>query len=294
AAHGQQRDLRRFVPTGILLAGLALLLFSLARPQMTVRLPRIEGTVILAFDVSRSMAAGDLQPTRLEAAKTAARQFVLNQPPTVLVGVVAFSDSGFVVQAPTADQEAVLATIDRLAPERGTSLANGILAALNMIATAGSELPAQRLYSNLTPVPTPTPTPVPPGTTMPAVIVLLSDGENNEQPDPLAAAATALDHGVRIYTVGIGSAEGTTLDIDGFLVHTRLDEPLLEEIAGMTGGIYYNAANEEEIQAVYANLVPQWVVKPEEIEITPVLAGAAILTMLSGGALSLFWLGRVP
>jgi Ca-activated chloride channel family protein len=114
--------------------GLTLLLFGLARPEMLVDLPRIEGTVILAFDVSNSMAADDLEPTRIEAAKAAARAFVENQPPTILIGVVAFSNGGLVVQQPTNDQAAVLATIDRLSPQGGTSLGQGIFTSLNAIA----------------------------------------------------------------------------------------------------------------------------------------------------------------
>src|SRR3990172_7727655 len=158
-----------------------------ARPQTVVSLPRIEGTVILAFDVSGSMAADDMKPTRMEAAKAAARGFVQRQPASVQIGVVAFSDNGFAVQAPTNDQEAILASINRLTPQRGTSLANGILASLNTIA-AGAGAPLQ-LSSNRSP--TPTPTPVPKGAYTSAVIVLLTDGENTVSPDPLAAAPAA-------------------------------------------------------------------------------------------------------
>ena len=124
---------RRHIPPAFFLAGLTILLIALARPQMVVSLPRLEGTVILAFDVSGSMAADDLKPTRMEAAKAAAQAFVARQPPTVQIGVVSFSDSGFAVQAPTNEQETILAAINRLRPERGTSLAHGILTALNTI-----------------------------------------------------------------------------------------------------------------------------------------------------------------
>ena len=140
---------RRHIPPAFFLAGLTILLIALARPQMVVSLPRLEGTVILAFDVSGSMAADDLKPTRMEAAKAAAQAFVARQPPTVQIGVVSFSDSGFAVQAPTNEQETVLAAINRLRPERGTSLAHGILTALNTIAIehedAGSPATLQRL-----------------------------------------------------------------------------------------------------------------------------------------------------
>jgi Ca-activated chloride channel family protein len=124
------------IPAVLFVAGLVVLMVALARPQAAVVLPRTEGIVVLAFDVSGSMAADDLKPTRMEAAKAAAVDFVSRQPPGVIVGVVAFSDAGLAVQAPTSDQAAVLAAINRLTPQRGTSLAQGIGAALNTIAIA--------------------------------------------------------------------------------------------------------------------------------------------------------------
>lgn len=292
AAAGRQIGRRRHVPLGLFLAGLTILLLALARPQALVSLPRQEGTVILAFDVSGSMAADDLKPSRMEAAKAAAREFVLRQPRTVQIGVVAFSESGLTVQAPTSEQEAILATINRLAPQRGTSLGEGILASLNTLAAASED--DTSFYSNRTPTPDLTPTPVPPGTFTSAAIVLLTDGENNVSPDPLAAAQAAADRGVRIYTVGIGSAAGTTLRVNGFTVHTQLDEPMLQQIARRTEGTYYSAGSQQDLQAIYENLDLQFVVKPEQTEVTALLAGAALLLLLVGGGLSMLWLGRVP
>jgi Ca-activated chloride channel homolog len=289
----ERHGLRQHLPTAISMAGLTILLLALARPHMVVGLPRVEGRVILAFDVSGSMGADDLKPTRLEAAKTAAYTFVQNQPPSVQIGIVAFSDNGFVVQAPTVDQETILTTINRLGLQSGTSVANGILASLNTIAALDTQ-PVPRLYTNQTPAPTPTPTPVAPGTVVPAVIVLLTDGENNESPDPLTAARAAADRGVRIYTVGIGSAAGTNLQVDGFTVHTQLNEAILQRISQLTGGAYFSAENEAELLTVYENLDPQLVVKPEEMEVTSVLAAASILALLAGGALSVLWLDRLP
>jgi len=289
---GRRLGFRRHIPPALFLTGLLLLMLALARPETVVSLPRVQGTVILAFDVSGSMAADDFEPTRMEAAKEAARAFVEQQPPGVLLGVVAFSDSGFVVQAPTSDQEAILATINRLTPQSGTSLANGIFASLNTIAADAGTAP--RRYSNLTPMPTPTPTPVPEGSYTPAVIVMLTDGENNESPDPLAAAQAAADRGVRIHTVGIGSAEGTILPIDGFMIHTQLDEAMLKQISELTDGTYYNAENEEDLQEIYGNLDPQLMVKPEKMEVTSVFAGVSTLVLLAGGAFSLLWLSRLP
>ncbi|HEY8598936.1 MAG TPA: VWA domain-containing protein [Thermomicrobiales bacterium] len=284
---------RRHLPPALFLLALALLLFSLARPQTTVSLPRVEGIVILAFDVSGSMAADDLKPTRMEAAKVAARDFVNRQPPTVQIGVVSFSDGGLSVQPPTNDQAEILAAINRLTPTRGTSLSNGILASLNAIATAnGRQAPS--LYTNRTPVPTAVPTAVPKGTYTPAAIVLLTDGENTAPPGPLDAAAQAADRGVRIYPVGIGSAAGAPVKIEGFVVQSRLDEATLQQIAQRTDGVYYNAVSEDQLQKVYQSLGSQLVVRPERTEVTALFAGAGLLVLLLGGTFSFFWFGRIP
>jgi Ca-activated chloride channel family protein len=283
--------LHQHLPPAFFLLALTMLILALARPETVVSLPRVEGIVILAFDVSGSMAADDLAPTRMEAAKVAARAFVEQQPTSVLIGVVAFSDSGFAVQAPTADRDTILASIGRLAPQRGTSLGNGILMSLNAIFAEETE---PLTLSNLTPAPTPTPTPVPRGTYLPAAIVLLTDGENNEAPDPLAAALAAAERGVRIYTVGIGSEAGAILNIDGFSIHSRLDEATLQQIALLTDGAYYSAQTAQDLHTVYDTLNPQLVLKPEKMELTSILAGLSILSLLIGGALSLLWFSRLP
>jgi Ca-activated chloride channel family protein len=296
-ATGRRPGARRHIPIIVFLIGLTILIVALASPQTVVSLPRIEGTVILAFDVSGSMAADDMQPTRMEAAKTAARDFVEQQPPNVQIGVVSFSESGFSVQAPTNDPGPVLAAINRLTPQRGTSLAYGILTSLKAIQTAeAGEKP--QFYSNLTPTPegepAPTPTPVPPGTHTSSVIVLLTDGENNTSPDPLEAAQAAADQGVRIYTIGIGSSAGSILHIEGLTIRSRLNEDLLQQIAQITAGTYYNATTEQDLQAIYHNLDPQLVIKPEKTEVTSLFAGVGILILLIGGVLSLVWFSRLP
>lgn len=283
---------RRHIPPILFLIGLTVLLFALARPQMAVSLPRQEGTALLVFDVSGSMSATDLEPTRMEAAKVAARSFVERQPASVRIGVVAFSDSGLAVQAPTNDQEAVLAAIDRLAPQRGTSLGQGILSSLKVLEADAA--PPPRIYSNLRPTPAPSPTPLPEGVYSPAVMVLLTDGENNAAPNPLAAAQAAADRGVRIYTVGIGSPQGTTLHVNGFTVHTQLDERLLQGIAQLTDGAYFSAASGEDLQNIYQNIDLQFVIKPEDMEVTSLFAGLGILALLIGGVCSMLWFSRVP
>ena len=175
------------IPAVLVLGGLVAMSVALARPQAVVSLPRQEGTVILAIDVSASMAATDLAPTRIAAAKVAAKDFVARQPTGILIGVVAFSDSGVSVQAPTDDQATILSAIDRLTPQRGTALAQGINASLKAIAVAEAGPWANDYYTNPTPGSSPTtaatPAPVPAGTHTSAAIVLLSDGEQRE-PQP--------------------------------------------------------------------------------------------------------------
>ncbi|HET6262520.1 MAG TPA: VWA domain-containing protein [Chloroflexia bacterium] len=292
-AAGRRVGARRHIPPLFFLAALVVLIVAMARPQATVSLPRLEGSVILAFDVSGSMAADDLKPSRMEAAKAAAREFVQDQPSSVQIGVVTFSDGGFTAQPPTDDQAAVLASIERLTVQRGTSLARGIEASLNVLSAGEGDKP-QGLSIPRTQEAAPTATPVPKGTYTSAVIVLLTDGENNQEPDPLEAAQAAADRGVRIHTVGVGSTAGATLRIEGFSVRSRLDEETLQRISEMTGGTYYNAANEEDLHAIYDNLDPELAIKPQKMEMTSLFAGAGILILILGSTLSLLWLGRLP
>ncbi len=291
-AVGSGIGIRRHIPAMIFLAGITILIFSLARPQATVSVPKIEGTVMLTFDVSGSMAADDLKPTRMEAAKAAAQEFVNNQPSGISIGVIVFSDGGISVQPPTANREETLATIDRLVPRRGTSIGNGILVALNTIAIDAGDPPI--LNTNNLSGEELTPVEAPQGWYPSAVIVLLTDGENNEDPDPALAAELAADLGVRIYTVGIGSAAGATIEVEGMTIHTSLDEPMLRFIAGETGGMYYNAGNEEELRRIYNDLEPKLSIKPEEMEMTSIFAGLGMIVFLIGGMLSLLWFGHVP
>jgi Ca-activated chloride channel family protein len=285
--------IRRYIPALIYALGITILIASIARPQATISVPRLEGTVILTFDVSGSMAADDLKPTRMEAAKTAARAFVEKQPSNISIGVVAFSDGGITTQSPTTERDKTLATIDRLVPRRGTSVGNGILVSLNTIVVSAGDPPFLNT-NTLTPLPSTTPDSAPQGWYPASVIVLLSDGENNESPDPAAATDLAADLGVRIYTIGIGSTEGALLDIDGFKIISRLDEALLQYISATTGGQYYNASNEEDLLRIYRDLEPKLSIRAEEIEVTSLFAGAGFLLFLLAGMLSLLWFGRIP
>jgi Ca-activated chloride channel family protein len=270
-------SIRSRIAPVLMLCGLVLLPVAMARPQAVVSLPQEEGTVVLAFDVSASMAATDLAPTRMAAAKVAAKDFVMKQPAGVTIGVVAFSDSGVSVQQPSNDQSAVLAS-------------------LKVIAVAEAGPWANNYYSNASPNPSPTatPTPVPAGTHAPAAIVLLSDGENNENPDPATAAKAAADQGIRIYTIGIGTPSGTTVTLDGFQIHTQLDAATLQSIAQTTDGKYYAATDAQQLLSIYDNLDTQLILQPQMVEITGLLAGVSLLLLLAGAAASMMWLGRLP
>jgi len=283
-------DVRRHYPALVFLLGLTILIFSLARPQASVLLPKYEGTVILVFDVSGSMAAEDIAPTRMEAAKKIASDFVQDQPADVRIGVVAFSDGGLSVQTPGVNRENTLATIERLVPRRGTSLGNGVLVALNTIAVDAGDPPIINTSSLST---SDDVLATPQGWYPSAVVVLFSDGENNDPPDPLSVTDLAIDLGVRIYTIGVGSPQGITIKVEGMNVHTALNEPLLEQIAQTSGGQYYFAGDDIGLQKIYRDLEPTLSIKPEDLELTSLLAGLAILVFLFGGAISLLWFGRV-
>lgn len=282
---------RRHAPPAFYLLGLTCVLFALARPEMPVSLPRVEGTVILAYDVSNSMLADDLEPTRIEAAREAGSAFVENQPSTVQIGVVAFGNGGLIVQPPTNEQAELLSAIDRVSPQGGTSLGQGIFTALNAIAEEPLVLDDVGLSADEAPEELPE---LEIGDHSSAVILLLTDGENTGGPEPLDVAQLAAEAGVRIYPVGIGSEEGAVLEVDGFNVHTRLDEPALEEIAAVTNGSYYRAADAESLREIYREIDLQMTIKGERREATSLFAGAGALFFLIGGALAMLWFGRVP
>jgi Ca-activated chloride channel family protein len=282
---GERLGFRSHIPPLLDLFGLSILLFSLSRPEVVVDLPRIEGTVILAFDVSNSMAGDDLTPTRMEAAKTAARNFVENQPSTIQLGVVAFSNGGLVVQPPTDDQAAVLDTIDRLNPQGATSLGQGIFSALNAIAGEAIEIDPAGFEEGV---------PVDVGYYPSSVVLLLTDGENTSNLDPLDIAQIAAEAGVRIYPVGIGSQEGAILQIEGYSVSTRLDESMLQDIASLTNGSYYRAEDEESLHEIYENVDLLLTISEEKTEVTAIFAGLGLLFFLIGGIFAMIWFGRMP
>jgi Ca-activated chloride channel family protein len=278
---------RRHVPPALFLVALVLLVAALARPQATVPEPRREGTVILAFDVSASMAATDVTPTRLEAAKAAARSFVERQPSTVKLGVVAFGGTGLVTQEATDDRGAVISAIDRLTTQGGTGLGRGLQTSLSAIVGRPVQVAIGTAGGNSV-------EPVGPdlGYHGSAAIVLLSDGENTDDPDPVQVADLASGAGVKVYPIGLGKPEGTVLQIDGFQVATKLDEAVLEQIAQHTDGHYFPAADQQALSAVYDSIDLAWTVDAEHIELTGLVAAVAGLLVLLGVGLSFAWFGR--
>ena len=276
---------RRHIPPIILLMAAMVLAVASARPQVSVPLPRLEGTIMLVMDVSSSMAAEDVLPSRLEVAKLTAKALIQERPPGALIGVIAFSRGGLVVQPPTSNTEALNASIDRLIPDHGTSLGGGIRVSLNFllqqreprsIAQSGEE--EDELQR----------------TTDASLIVLVTDGENTDPPDPVEAAQLAIERGVRVYTVGVGTTEGAVVQVEGFNLFTQLNEPMLQEIALQSEGTYFSLDNVDDIPMVYEDLNKDFVVESREIEITSILGGFGALLLLAAAAISLFWFGRTP
>lgn len=310
-AMGRGPGWRRHIPAAIFLIALTFMIVALARPQATTLVPSAEGTIILAVDVSGSMTATDLQPNRMEAAKAAARAFVEKQPDTVQVGIVSFSDNAFVVQPPTDDKDALISAINRLNWQRGTAIGRGLVASLEAIAEKQGQ-PAEINLSQDDPnnpngggngsgtgtggnnSNAPQPTPMPKGQYQNAIIVLLTDGENNQWPEPVDIAKIAADRGIRVYTVGIGSEEGAIVRIQGRAIRTRLDEQTLRTISEMTNGVYYNAQTEGDLVKVYENLSTNLVLKTDMIEVTAYFTAAAVFFSLLAGFFSLMWFNRLP
>lgn len=289
-ALGRGPGWRRHLPPAVFLTSLAVMVFALARPFTVVTLPSQQGTVILTMDVSGSMRADDLEPTRLDAAKAAALAFVQKQPAGVRIGVVSFSDDAFLVQAPTNDKGAIIAAISRLTPRRGTAIGSALLTSVEAIEEEADIEGGEPITSTL---PTPTPTPMPQGVYQPAIVVLLTDGESNRGPRPLDVVDQVAMRGIRVYTIGVGSIEGTVLRAFGRSMRVRLDEDTLQAVATATGGTYYNASTEQDLQRIYENLSTRLVFTKQESEVTAGFTGVAGLLLLVAGGLSLLWFNRL-
>jgi Ca-activated chloride channel homolog len=276
---------RRHLPFALFAAALGLICFALARPTVSIALPQREGTVILAFDVSNSMRAKDLEPTRIEAAKKAATAFVERQPSSIQIGVVAFGDSAVTVLRPTNVKPEVIAAIKRLSVSGGTSLGQGLFTSLAAIAGKPLAIDESALDNDAGAVNI--------GFFGSSAIVLFSDGENTSRPDPLKLAEVASSAGVHVHAIGLGTKEGTVVQVDGFNVATALDEDLLTKIAEVTDGTYDQAGDAAALTGIYESIDLEFkrVEKPREV--TALFAAAGGLLLVIGSFLSIAWFGRV-
>jgi Ca-activated chloride channel family protein len=305
AAHERARSFRKHVPPVLLLLSVVLLLFSLSRPTMKLILPSQRGTVVLALDISGSMLATDIAPSRIEASRAAARAFVEEQPASVRIGVVVFAGSSAVAQRPTLNRTDVLSAIDRFQTQLGTAIGSGVLTSLSAIfedMQLDLDLPQVRggmlgggirRQDDPPPQESAVPAPVEPGSYESAVVVLLTDGQTTQGPNPISAAQVAADLGVRVYTVGLGTEEGAILTFFGRSMRVQLDEQTLEEIADITKGDYFRAGSEEDLRRVYRSLSSQLVLAEEETEITALFAALAAVLLVLSVMMSLLWYARL-
>ncbi len=271
---------RRHVPAALAALALAAVLLAMARPVAPLPVPAVQNTVVLSIDVSRSMLADDIPPSRIEAAKTAAREFVRAVPRGLKVGLVSFSSYATLIIPPTADRQRVLEAIDLLSTEFATAIGDGLLEAV--WALPGRQRPSPGAS------PAPPQPPVPPGT-----VVLLSDGQSNRGTIPQDAARVAREQDVKVYTIGVGTPEGTFLSLGGRSIWVRLDEATLQEIAEMTGGRYFHATSASELRRVYRQLSRTigWEARPTEV--SALAAGAAALFLVVAVGVSLLGVHRL-
>ncbi len=281
------RSWEHYVSPACAVLALAVMLVGVARPQATIEVPRFRSTAILAFDTSESMAATDLEPTRLQAAKVAATAFIESQPSSVDFGVVSFGSLGAITLSPTEEREEVVAAIERLEPAGETNISEGLFSSLSAIA----EEPIVYLPDEEGNVEIP---PVDFGEFGSSVIVLFSDGEDTTEVDPIPLAEIASQGGIRIYSIGVGTLEGTTLDLDGFSVSTALSEDTLREIAETSNGEYF-LANETSDLISATNVIEQDLTLEEErLEVSSLFAVGALGLLGLAGMNSMLTKRRLP
>ncbi len=292
---------RRHIPPVLTLLALGALIFAISRPQAVILLPSKVETIMLAIDNSGSMRATDVKPTRMGAAQAAAKAFMEDQPRQMRVGVVGVAAAA-VVQTPTTNREDVAQAIDRLQPQRGTALGSGIIISLATL-LPGQGIDVAKLTGEGQPPPTTVGPPKPPEPKKPVVpsgsntalaIVLVTDGQSNTGPDPIKAAEIAAEHGVRVFTVGIGTPEGTTLSVDGFSLRVRLDEDQLKKIATTTNGEYFRASSATDLGKIYKYIGAKMAMEKSHMtEVTALFIAIGALIAMVSGLLSMSWYNRV-
>jgi Ca-activated chloride channel family protein len=301
-AMGTAQQFRRHVPPLVFLLALIALIVAVARPHAMLTLPSQYETIILAMDVSGSMRATDVQPSRIVAAQNAARAFVADQPTSARIGVVSFAATASVVQPPTRNREDILAAIDRFQLQRGTAVGSGILVALKMIfPDVDIDLRSSNPRDDARGVPLDkagapgkvAPKAAPPGSYTSAAIIVLTDGQTTTGPNPTEAARMAADRGVRVFTVGIGTTNGEVLGSEGWSMRVRLDEDALKNIAEITHGEYFYASNSPDLNKIYQGLNTRLSFETRQTEITAFLAAAAALLSMLSALLSMIWFNRI-
>jgi len=249
--------------------------------------------------MSGSMKATDIAPTRMAAAREAARAFVSEQPDHVRIGVVGIAAAAAVVQSPTTKREDILSALDRLEPQRGTALGSGLVISLDT-AVPEARIDVDGFINPRRDHPVPeepndaVEKSFAPGENVSVAIVLLSDGQSNVGPEPQKAAELAAKYGVRIYTVGMGTTDGVIVKVDGWSMRTRLDEEALQKVASTTRGEYFHAANAGDLKKIYRTLGAKLAFeKQRPTEVTAVFAGLGALLAMVGALLSMAWFNRI-
>ena len=293
---------RRHLPPALMLIALTLMLIAAARPVATIHLPSNKQTIMLAMDVSGSMRATDVEPTRIVAAQNAAKAFLAELPRHVKVGIVAFAGTATLAQLPTLSREDLVTAIDRFQLQRGTATGNGIVMSLaTLFPDDGIDIgqmqwgrsPGKAKSLDDAAKEKKEKEPVAAGSYTSAAIIMLTDGQRTTGVDPMEAAMMAADRGVRVYTVGIGTVNGETIGFEGWSMRVRLDEDTLKQIANRTAAEYFYAGSAADLKKVYNTLGTKLAVEKKETEISGLFALAAALFALVAGALSLAWFGRV-
>ncbi|WP_412518753.1 VWA domain-containing protein [Actinomadura madurae] len=263
---------RRHVPAAAFLLMLGLFVTGFARPTADVRVPREQATIVLALDVSHSMQATDVEPTRLEGAKQAARTFLDQVPDRFNVGLVSFSGSASVIVAPTTDRQAMRTGIDGLRLGPRTAIGEGVLASLDSIAGFGAQFGEEA---------------------PPAHVVLLSDGTNTAGRSPEEAVQRATQARVPVSTIAYGTPEGV-MHQNGQAIPVPVDGPALERLARDAGGRHYQAASGDELRGVYEDIGSSIGYRVEQREIWTWFVAAGLLLSCAVAAGSLLWFSRLP
>lgn len=271
----------RFLPPAILLTALAAMILGVARPQATVSVPREEATVVIAVDVSRSMKAGDVEPTRLDAARATAKAFVAELPEKFRVGVVSFATRAAVGVPPTEDRELVNDALDALSPGEGTAIGDAVALSLQI----GQ--------------PQPTPGDEPAEAPPPRTILLISDGaRDGGLVEPADAATQAREQGVPVHAVLVGTPDGVVEEtlLGGFtqIIRVPPSPETLQELTAATGGELFTALDVEQLRVVHEELGSRLGTREEIREITDVFAAGAAGLLALGAVLSAFLFRRVP